>query len=214
MLTKKAATAVNYFEYFSPTPHAVQYSAHCSEDNEDRRRLCQEDRQKYRAAFDRQQPHKKHKNNSNNNEREYKTCWKHKYWQHTRMLPQTVKLFRFMNINAHPPAKGGGVGCGSSAGRVWRGGRGATTKGQPGNTEHSVAFKLQLQLHSKHGAIVVVVLLVVLVVIDSRTSLPHPLAPSSCCCSSSAQAVLQLVALFLLLLSVCVFHSLFTEFIN
>lgn len=26
MLTKKAATAVNYFEYFSPTPHAVQWS--------------------------------------------------------------------------------------------------------------------------------------------------------------------------------------------
>lgn len=120
MLTKKAATAVNYFEYFSPTPHAVHYSAHCSEETEDRRRRCQEDRQKYRAAFDRQQPHKKHKSN-NNNEREYKTCWKHKYWQHTRMLPQTVKLFRFMNINAHP-AKGGGVGCGSSAGRGWRGG--------------------------------------------------------------------------------------------
>lgn len=125
MLTKKAATAVNYFEYFSPTPHAVHYSAHCSEEteDEDRRRLCQEDRQKYRAAFDRQQPHKKHKSNSNNNEREYKTCWKHKYWQHTRMLPQTVKLFRFMNINAHPSAKGGGVGCGSSAGRGWTGGQ-------------------------------------------------------------------------------------------
>lgn len=92
-----------------------------------------------------------------------------------------------MNINAHP-AKGGGVGCGSSAGRGWREQR-SHHKRAAGNTEHSVAFKLQL--HSKHGALVVV-----LVVIDSRTSLPCPLAPSSCCCSSSAQLVLQLVALF------------------
>lgn len=28
MLTKKAATAVNYFEYFSPTPHAVCTTVH------------------------------------------------------------------------------------------------------------------------------------------------------------------------------------------
>lgn len=124
------------------------------------------------------------------------------------MLPQTVKLFRFMNINAHP-AKGGG---GSSVGSGWWGQRGHH-KRAAWEYRTQRRLQLQLQLHSKHGAIVVVV--VVLAVIDSRTSLPHdsfPLAPAatahqlSLCCSW--------LRFLLLLLSVCVFHSLFTEFIN
>lgn len=125
------------------------------------------------------------------------------------MLPQTVKLFRFMNINAHP-AKGGG---GSSVGRGWRGQR-RHHKRAAWEYRTQRRLQLQLQLHSKHGAIVVVVVVVVLAVIDSRTSLspnPLPLAPAaaahqlSLCCSWLR---------FLLVLSVCVFHSLFTEFIN
>lgn len=109
------------------------------------------------------------------------------------MLPQTVKLFRFMNINAHP-AKGGG---GSSVGSGWRGQR-SHHKRAAWEYRTQRRLQLQLQLHSKHGAVVVVVV-VVLAVIDSRTSLaPQPHAPCSCscCCSSSAQPVLQLVALF------------------
>lgn len=88
------------------------------------------------------------------------------------MLPQTVKLFRFMNINAHP-AKGGG---GSSVGRGWRGQRSHHKRAA---WEYRTQRRLQLQpqLHSKHGAIVAVVVVVVLAVIDSRTSLaPQPLA--------------------------------------
>lgn len=100
------------------------------------------------------------------------------------MLPQTVKLFRFMNINAHP-AKGGG---GSSVGRGWRGQR-SHHKRAAWEYRTQRRLQLQRQLHSKHGAIVVVV--VVLAVIDSRTSLPNPLplAPAaaahqlSLCCS-------------------------------
>lgn len=115
------------------------------------------------------------------------------------MLPQTVKLFRFMNINAHP-AKGGG---GSSVGRGWRGQR-SHHKRAAWEYRTQRRLQLQLQLHSKHGAIVAVVVVVVLAVIDSRTSLPQPqpLASCSCCCSSSAQPVLQLVALFLVVVAV------------
>lgn len=104
------------------------------------------------------------------------------------MLPQTVKLFRFMNINAHP-AKGGG---GSSVGRGWRGQR-RHHKRAAWEYRTQRRLQLQLQLHSKHGAIVAVVVVVVLAVIDSRTSQPPPnplpLAPAaaahqlSLCCS-------------------------------
>lgn len=73
------------------------------------------------------------------------TCCKHKYWQHTRMLPQTVKLFRFMNINA-PTTQGRRrlrlrllLWLKREHRRAVRG-LAATTKGQPGNTEHSIAF--------------------------------------------------------------------------
>lgn len=161
------------------------YSAHCSEETGD----SQEDRQTevssgiWQAAATQKQP----KAATTTTTREYKTCWKHKYWQHTRMLPQTVKLFRFMNINAHP-AKGGG---GSSVGSGWWGQRSHHKRAA---WEYRTQRRLQLQL--QHGAIVVVVV-VVLAVIDSRTSLhSKPLASCSCCCSSSAQPVLQLVALF------------------
>lgn len=102
------------------------------------------------------------------------------------MLPQTVKLFRFMNINAHP-AKGGG---GSSVARGWRGQR-SHHKRAAWEYRTQRCLQLQPQIHSKHGAIVVVVV-VVLAVIDSRTSLPPnplPLAPAaaahqlSLCCN-------------------------------
>lgn len=115
------------------------------------------------------------------------------------MLPQTVKLFRFMNINAHP-AKGGG---GSSVGSGWRGQR-SHHKRAAWEYRTQRRLQLQLQLHSKHGAIVAVVVVVVLAVIDSRTSLPHdssPLAPAaaahqlSLCCSWVALFVVAVVGL-------------------
>lgn len=115
------------------------------------------------------------------------------------MLPQTVKLFRFMNINAHP-AKGGG---GSSVGSGWRGQR-SHHKRAAWEYRTQRRLQLQLQLHSKHGAIVVVVV-VVLAVIDSRTSLspnPLPLALAPAAAAHQLSLCCSWVALFVAVVAV------------
>lgn len=125
------------------------------------------DRQKYRAAFDRLQPHK------NNLKQQQQQQWENikpagniNIGNILACCPKLSNYFDSWILTPIQPR--------AAADQVWAagGGRGQRSHHKRAAWEYRTQrrLQLQLQLHSKHGAIVVVV--VVLAVIDSRTSLP------------------------------------------
>lgn len=96
------------------------------------------DRQKYRAAFDRLQPHKNNRKQQQQQEN-IKPAGNINIGNILACCPKLSNYFDSWILTPIQPR--------AAADQVWAeggGGRGATTKGQPGNTEHSVAFSCSL----------------------------------------------------------------------